>query len=175
MTQNQRGRLGFVLTKPRVRFSEVLSQLEDLASHNFTVSCAVHPATYLNKILLGSREGAVSIGVCPNSTGLCPSRRHCVCVSVMAGPLQLWNLRTRKLVHTFAGFGSGVACLAQSPAVDVVAAGLQDGKIVLHHLHSDVSLMTFVQDGGMVTALDFRTGAPYFMAEGGREGKVRLA
>jgi hypothetical protein len=37
--------------------TETLALLDDLTALHFTVSGAVHPATYLNKILLGSREG----------------------------------------------------------------------------------------------------------------------
>ena len=54
-----------------------------------------HPATYLNKVVLGSRQGR----------------------------LQLWNVRSRALVYEFAGWGSGVTCIEQSTAVDVVAVG----------------------------------------------------
>lgn len=90
----------------------------------------VHPSTYLNKVLLGSKQGQ----------------------------LQLWNVRTSKLIYTFAGWGSPVLCLAQSPAVDVVGAGLEDGTVVMHNLKFDESLMKFRQEWGPVTALSFRTG-----------------
>ena len=99
-------------------------------SDSFQVTCAVHPATYLNKILLGSRQGL----------------------------LQLWNISTGRHVYTFDGWGSPVACLAQSPAVDVVGAGLEGGAVVVHNIKFDERLMRFQQDWGPVTALSFRTG-----------------
>ena len=43
--------------------------------------------------------------------------------------------------------------------MDVVAIGLADGRIVLHNLRFDETLMTFTQDWGPVTAISFRTGA----------------
>lgn len=55
-----------------------------------------HPPTYLNKMLFGSQEGTI----------------------------QLWNLKTKKLVYGFKGWGSPVLCIEPSPAIDVVAVGL---------------------------------------------------
>ncbi|XP_047099467.1 WD repeat-containing protein 36 [Schistocerca piceifrons] len=95
----------------------------------FEPSALVHPSTYLNKILLGSRQGQ----------------------------MQLWNIHKGALIHTFKGWRSPVTVLAQSPAVDVVAVGLEDGRIVLHNLRFDESIATLVQDWGPVTAVAFRT------------------
>ena len=52
---------------------------------SFRVTCLLHPSTYLNKVLLGSEQGG----------------------------LQLWNLRTSRMVHTFKGWGAGVTALEQ--------------------------------------------------------------
>ena len=90
----------------------------------------VHPSTYLNKLLLGSKQGQ----------------------------LQLWNIRTNKLIYTFAGWDSPILCLSQSPAIDVVGMGLENGTVVIHNLKFDESLMKFHQEWGPVTALSFRTG-----------------
>ena len=97
---------------------------------SFLVMSIVHPSTYLNKVLLGSKQGQ----------------------------LQLWNIRTSKLIYTFTGWGSPVLCLSQSPAVDVVGVGLENGTVVIHNLKFDESLMKFHQEWGPVTALSFRTG-----------------
>jgi U3 small nucleolar RNA-associated protein 21 len=51
-----------------------------------------------------------------------------------------------------------VLYVAQAPAVDVLAIGFADGRIVLHHLKHDKTMMEFKQDWGEVTALSFRTG-----------------
>ena len=98
---------------------------------SFQVACAVHPSTYLNKILLGSRQGQ----------------------------LQLWNIRTNKLIYAFTGWGSPVLVLSQSPAVDVVGVGLESGAIVVHNLRYDETIMKFHQDWGPVTAISFRSGS----------------
>ena len=76
--------------------------------HSFprAVSSILHPSTYINKILLGSHQGK----------------------------LQLWNIKSNKLIYSFDGWNSGVTVLAQAPAIDVVAIGLADGRIVLHNL-----------------------------------------
>jgi U3 small nucleolar RNA-associated protein 21 len=66
----------------------------------FAPSAICHPATYLNKVLLGSPDGR----------------------------LQLWNLRSGERVHECAQFGkkamysSAVLALEQSPALDVVGS-----------------------------------------------------
>ena len=48
--------------------------------------------------------------------------------------------------------------MLQAPAVDVLAIGLADGRIILHNLKHDKTVMDFKQDWGEVTALSFRTG-----------------
>ena len=50
------------------------------------------------------------------------------------GKLQLWNIKSNKLIYAFDGFGAGVTVLAQAPAIDVAAVGLADGRIVIHNL-----------------------------------------
>lgn len=89
----------------------------------------MHPSTYVNKVLIGSQTGA----------------------------LQLWNVKAGKLVHEFKSFNQPVTCLAETPALDVVAVGLQDGTIVLHNIKFDERVVRFKQDN-RVTAISFRTG-----------------
>ncbi|XP_072372521.1 WD repeat-containing protein 36 [Scyliorhinus torazame] len=112
----------------------------------FTVSALLHPSTYINKILLGSLQGS----------------------------LQLWNIKSNKLLYTFQGWGSGVAVLQQAPAVDVVAVGLTSGQIIIHNLKYDEMLMTFQQDWGPITAISFRTDGYPVMAAGSPMGHVGL-
>lgn len=98
--------------------------------NDFHITSMIHPDTYLNKILLGTREGS----------------------------LQLWNIKTGKHIFTFPGWGSQVRCMAQSTVVDVVAIGLDDGRIILHNLKYDKTITCFTQIEGAVTCLTFRTG-----------------
>ena len=46
----------------------------------------------------------------------------------------------------------------QSPAIDVCGIGLEDGRIILHNLRYDETVMSFSQEWGPVTSLTFRTG-----------------
>ncbi|XP_056146623.1 WD repeat-containing protein 36 isoform X2 [Lampris incognitus] len=110
----------------------------------FELSAMLHPSTYLNKVLLGSTQGV----------------------------LQLWNIKTNKLLYTFSGWSAGVTVLTQSPAVDVVGVGLSSGKVIIHNIRLDKSLMTFTQDWGPVTTLAFRTDGPPIMAAGSPQGHI---
>ncbi|KAF0694285.1 Aste57867_14833 [Aphanomyces stellatus] len=114
----------------------------------FTPTVLLHPATYLNKVIVGSAEGAI----------------------------QLWNVRTLKCIYSFKGWGSEITSLAQSPAVDVAAIGLADGRIFIHNLKFDTTLMTFAQTTeGRVTSLSFRNDdkSPW-LASGTSSGDVIL-
>ncbi|CAG0883822.1 unnamed protein product [Cyprideis torosa] len=114
----------------------------------FRISALVHPETYLNKVVLGSEQG----------------------------PLQLWNLKTGKLVHSFEGWGVEITALEQTPAVDVLGVGLKNGDIMIHNFRCHRTLMKFHQDWGYVTSLSFRTDteeAPV-MASGSPMGHIAL-
>lgn len=113
---------------------------------SFEVSTLCHLPTYLNKVLLGSRQGQ----------------------------LQLWNLRTSKLVHTFNGWQSSVTVLEPAPAVDVVAIALGNAKIILHNLRYDTSIMEFLNDWGKVTTLSFRLDGIPVLVSGSANGNIVL-
>uniref|UniRef100_A0A8C5DLI0 Small-subunit processome Utp21 domain-containing protein n=1 Tax=Gouania willdenowi TaxID=441366 RepID=A0A8C5DLI0_GOUWI len=110
----------------------------------FDVSAMMHPSTYLNKVLLGSSQGA----------------------------LQLWNIKTSKLLYTFTGWSAGVTVLQQSPAVDVVGVGTATGRIIIHNIRIDETLMTFTQDWGPITSLAFRTDGPPILASSSPQGHI---
>lgn len=114
--------------------------------HDFSVTALVHPSTYLNKILLGSHEGS----------------------------LQLWNLKTSKLIYTFNGWNSPVTVLEQAPALNVVAIGLECGDIYIHNLKFDETIMKFSQDWGAVTGLSFRTDGIPIMASSSTMGHIAV-
>ncbi|CAG8442794.1 7967_t:CDS:10 [Ambispora gerdemannii] len=84
----------------------------------FTVSAIVHPHTYLDKILIGSIQGT----------------------------MEIWNIRTNKLVYSFSSFSSPITTLVQSPVVDVIAVGLLDGTIILHNIKADERIVTYTQE-----------------------------
>ncbi|NXK38854.1 WDR36 protein, partial [Piprites chloris] len=118
----------------------------DFDKTTFVVSALLHPSTYLNKILLGSDQGS----------------------------LQLWNIRSNKLLYSFPGWGFAVTTLAQAPAVDVVAVGLVSGHIIVHNIKFDETLMKFQQDWGPITAISFRTDGHPVMAAGSPVGHIAL-
>ncbi|CAF4680203.1 unnamed protein product, partial [Rotaria magnacalcarata] len=78
----------------------------------------LHPATYVNKLLVTSRQGT----------------------------MQLWNIKANKLLHEFFTNdtkSNSITTIAQSTVVDVVAIGYNDGQIRLHNLRYDETLVTF--------------------------------
>ena len=108
---------------------------------------AMHPSTYLNKIVLADGEGR----------------------------MQLWNIRTRKAVYAFKGWpGTAINVVEQSPVVDVVAVGLADGRIVVHNLRFDATVTEFHQASGPVVALSFRNeaGRPPLLVSGSSTGEI---
>ncbi|KAJ4443876.1 WD repeat-containing protein 36 [Periplaneta americana] len=110
----------------------------------FHVTTILHPSTYLNKILLGSEQGS----------------------------MQLWNIHSAKQIYVFKSWASAITVLEQSPAVDVVAVGLASGKIILHNLKFDETIMEFMQDWGLVTNLTFRTDGHPVLVSGSLSGHV---
>nr|BAJ94341.1 predicted protein [Hordeum vulgare subsp. vulgare] len=113
----------------------------------FTPTCIVHPDTYLNKVIIGSEEG----------------------------PLQLWNISTKKKIYDFKGWNSSVRCCVSSPALDMVAVGCSDGSIHVHNIRYDEELMSFNHEiRGAVTALSFRTDGQPLLASGGSSGVISI-
>ncbi|XP_071782503.2 WD repeat-containing protein 36 [Centroberyx gerrardi] len=110
----------------------------------FDPSAILHPSTYLNKVLLGSSQGA----------------------------LQLWNLKTSKLLFSFPGWSAGVTVLQQSPAADIVGVGTATGRIIIHNIRVDETLMSFTQDWGPISSLAFRTDGPPLVASGSPQGHI---
>jgi U3 small nucleolar RNA-associated protein 21 len=94
----------------------------------------MHPDTYLNKVVVGFSDGSLS----------------------------LWNIRSGKLVHQFKGVNpeldiGSVTAIEQSPALDVVAVGMQDGTVFLLNLKQDIVLFELDSGKSAVTSLSFRT------------------
>ena len=115
------------------------------------VTCMCHPPTYLNKVVLGLADGS----------------------------LQLWNFRTARRVHVFDparwnAARAAVTCVVASPAVDVVAVGLADGRVVLHNLRADAALFAVTHAGSAVCAVAFRTDGAPLMATGSARGGLAV-
>ena len=100
----------------------------------FQPTVAIHPSTYLNKILLGGTDSS----------------------------LVLLNVRTAKVIHVFKCLTASspniaVTALEQSPAVDTVAVGMSNGNVHLINLRLDKELFTLKHKAVSITSLSFRT------------------
>ena len=62
--------------------------------------------------------------------------------------------------------------MLQSPVVDVVAVGLESGRIILHNLRFDESVTELQQDWGAVTSLSFRSDGHPVLCSGSAIGHV---
>ena len=140
----------------------------------------MHPATYLNKIIVGYENGQI----------------------------ELWNIQKKAIIYTFSShlsllartstaqssrdpFGdededekevesvvSSVTCFEQSPACDVVCVGFSSGDLILINLKLDKVLFSFKQEGGAVTSISFRTDAASdkfpFMVSSSADGRLHV-
>ena len=181
LSWDEGGELRVIDTQKRV----VVSVMQSL--QNSAISAVAHPATYINKFVVGYSGGA----------------------------LELWNVRKCKLVHSFtchneffanakaasaaepdsdADFFArntfndsnakteasmpGVTCLHQSPATDVFGVGFSDGTILMINLKLDRVLFSFKQEGGAVTSVTFRTDSSAqvfpFMASASGDGRIHI-
>ncbi|XP_064477111.1 WD repeat-containing protein 36-like [Ornithodoros turicata] len=113
---------------------------------SFHVTTVLHPLTYINKVLFGSKQGT----------------------------LQLWNVKTGTHLYTFPGWNCAVTALSQSTAVDIAAVGLSDGRVLLHNLKFDETLFKFTQEWGPVTAISFRMDGVAHMAVGSQLGHISV-
>ncbi|TRM62583.1 Utp21 specific WD40 associated putative domain-containing protein [Schizophyllum amplum] len=118
----------------------------------FTASRVLHPATYLNKVLVASLEGG----------------------------LQLWNIRDRVHIHDFdpaslspSPSPSAITALVQAPAIDVVGIGFADGRVVVHDVRADERLMVFSVEN-LIRTLAFRTDGEPILVAGDASGALSI-
>ena len=87
-----------------------------LPSQPHTPTVVLHPATYLNKVVVTDDGG----------------KWHVV------------NIATNKVLYSAALCGTTpITAAAQSPAVDVLAFGLADGTVAVHNIRADARVVTF--------------------------------
>ncbi|CAI2347351.1 unnamed protein product [Caenorhabditis sp. 36 PRJEB53466] len=112
--------------------------------NTFEITSIVHPSTYLNKIVVASKDGR----------------------------LRIVNIRTGRVVHEFSrNLGSSVTILEQTTAIDVIAIGLQSGKILLYNIKLDKILHTFRHDSS-ITNIAFRDDGVSTMASADDNGTL---
>ncbi|KAG1877929.1 Utp21 specific WD40 associated putative domain-containing protein [Suillus subalutaceus] len=126
----------------------------------FTATSILHPATYLNKVLVASNEG----------------------------DMQLWNIRTQTCIHKFYNsqlrtlpsqqqmnsLSSPITALTQSPAIDVVGVGFMSGEISVYDVRADERLMRMYMDNGGIKALSFRSDGHPILASASSSGHIAL-
>lgn len=108
---------------------------------NFIPHAGLHPATYVNKILLGGRSTVAA----DNGTKMI-----------------LLNVRTGKMLHSFqclSNSGGTITTLEQSPAVDTVAVGTSAGSIHLVNTLHDVELFCLHHKGKQISKKSSRVNA----------------
>ncbi|KAI0306620.1 Utp21-domain-containing protein [Multifurca ochricompacta] len=121
---------------------------------SFTAVHLLHPATYLNKVLIGGNDGS----------------------------LQLWNIRTQTCVHKIpfshlsqsspSNSPCSVTALAQSPAIDVIGVGFASGEISIYDIRADEKMMRILMREGPVQALAFRNDGHPVLASASEVGHI---
>ncbi|KAF5330287.1 hypothetical protein D9619_005332 [Psilocybe cf. subviscida] len=129
---------------------------------DFSAISILHPATYLNKVVVASTQGS----------------------------MQLWNTRTQTCIHKFSAAdllstskllasgssnnGLAITALVQSPAIDVVGIGYTSGEISIFDVRASERLMRIFMEGGGIRALGFRTDGHHILASASSAGHVAL-
>ncbi|KAG8930201.1 hypothetical protein FRC02_004503, partial [Tulasnella sp. 418] len=122
--------------------------------NGFTATHVLHPATYLNKVLVGSAEGN----------------------------LELWNIQTRTRIHQFnsssicdsSSASAAITALVQSPAIDVVGIALSSGEVSIYDIKTDERLLRVHMEGGGVTSISFRADGEPVFASASSSGHIAL-
>ncbi|KAJ7174015.1 Utp21 specific WD40 associated putative domain-containing protein [Mycena crocata] len=127
----------------------------------FTATLILHPATYLNKVLVSSSQGN----------------------------MQLWNIRSQTCIHKFSSSRlvsapnapktsdtppCSITALTQSPAIDVVGIGFTSGEISVYDVRADERLMRMFMEGGGVRSLGFRSDGHPVLASASSAGHIAL-
>ncbi|KAF8236226.1 Utp21-domain-containing protein [Tricholoma matsutake] len=128
----------------------------------FTAKSILHPATYLNKVLVASSQGA----------------------------MQLWNIHSQTCIHKFSAARlvsspdttdaeanvptSSITALTQSPAIDVVGIGFTSGEISVYDVRADERLLRMFMEGGGIRSLGFRSDGEPILASASSAGHIAL-
>jgi U3 small nucleolar RNA-associated protein 21 len=111
---------------------------------NETITCFVHPNTYLNKILIGT----------------------------VSGNIYIFNIKTRKVVYRIE-HGSEIISLTRSPALDIVAIVNGRNEVILHNFYKD-KVVFRIQIDENVQSVSFRTDSVDKMAIATKTGNILI-
>ncbi|TFY79039.1 hypothetical protein EWM64_g4973, partial [Hericium alpestre] len=130
-------------------------QSEMVFHDGFTATHMLHPATYLNKVLIAGVDGS----------------------------LQLWNIRTSTCIHKFTASNllpsssdtsAAITSLVQSPVIDTIGVGYASGEIIVYDIRADERLLRIFMRGGSVKALSFRDDGHPVLASASDVGHIFL-
>ena len=99
------------------------------------------------------------------SGGICnmPTYLNKIFVGKQDGGLDIWNLRTGKLIYTIlppSASSGAVAALEPTPALSLLAIARADGSIVIHDIRIDKIVLSLNSKGSrasMISSISFRT------------------
>jgi U3 small nucleolar RNA-associated protein 21 len=156
------------------------------------ITALAHPSTYLNKFVIGFSDGSLELWNFNTKKMLYSFQSHCFFFDAKKTSSSTSsngydsdddNINNNNNRNDDSSSGSsstmyGISCLEQSPACDVMALGLMNGYILLLNLKLDQILFSFLQKGGSVTSLSFRTDAasdryPYLVS-GSEDGRMHV-
>lgn len=132
-------------------------------SKDFRASCILHPSTYLNKILIGSKDGQLKLlNIKTYQTIFDFNSSEMISNGLREVGLTSNSSSTTTKVHELLSNNSTnkITNLIQSPVIDVVAIGYQNGLVLLHDLKRDESLFSVKIEGGLSdsnSSISFRT------------------
>lgn len=146
---------------------------------DFKASSILHPSTYLNKILIGSRNGGLKLmNVRTYQTIYDFNGEELIADGMKA--VGGGSISERERIHDLLKTGNGnqITSLIQSPVIDVIAIGYSNGLIILHNLKKDETLFSVKISVGLSKSsqsISFRTdGKNHTMAVANLIGDVSI-
>ena len=160
-----------------IKLQRVVSEMISLQPAK--IVSMTHPATYVNKIVIGYSNGQLELwNIQKKSIIYTFSSHHTILSRATSSDVFLDPFGDEIKVDKVAVSTPSVTSLEQSPACDVVAAGFSSGDVILINLKLDKVLFSFKQDGGAVTSISFRTDAASdkfpFMVTSSADGRLHV-
>ena len=117
------------------------------------------------------------------SGGICnmPTYLNKIFVGKQDGSLDIWNVRTGKLIYTILpqnALSGAVTALEPTPALSILSIARADGSIVLHNIRIDkavLSLNTKASHPSMISSISFRTDGLGAGDDGSKAGIMATA
>ncbi|KAG2379085.1 hypothetical protein C9374_007723 [Naegleria lovaniensis] len=132
-----------------------------------TLNCACHLQTYLDKIIIGCKEGHFLLFNFRVGKEIFRFEKHLKYFESLQEPSSSSSSHESSLLHSLLNTVnssnssstpsiSQITCLKPSPALDVIAIGTSCGHVILYHVKYDHILNVYKQNGP-VSAISFRS------------------